>query len=350
VFSTFFELVYQAKQQFNNMLKARFYGILAGLLTIYPLVIYRDIEGVIFNMIIVYFFTFFYLLYTWIISQNFNLAQFYIYIKELKISVFKYILRVILADISRTFAVYGSLLLVRIIIIQKLGDVNAGYYHATLSISNYLNIVLEGFIVYYYPVICAIHDDDKIQAETNINYEILFYLIMPIVFFIGLFSEELLSILYSNEFIGVSFLLSALIGTKLFYLYYYFFSINLLAKNYLKKFILAELIRSIVLVFTSYIFIDYWGFEGAIYGAIVTEFISIFIIWSLKRKIIKFNLNKLNIKNNIYAVLIFLFLLSNVFNKLYMMIVIIVLFIFAFRIRKYLVVLTTIKSILTRRS
>ena len=346
--STFLELILQAGQQFKDLFKARIAGLVVGIVTLYPLLINWNIEGVIINMIILYAVSFTFLIYKLGIFTRLRVVLFLESIQKLKISIFRLIFKVMFTDLSRSLIVYGSLLIVRIIVIQALGEGDAGYYHACLSISNYLNIILEGFIVYFYPVICAAQSDKDIMTETNLNFEILFYLVFPVIILIELFPAQLIQLLYSGDFVHISFLLALLICTKILYLYYYFFTISFLAKSFLKKFLLIESVRSILLISSTYICMIFWQFSGAIYALVVTEILSFIVVWALKRKLTKFAINSDNRKNILYIVLISIFILANPFDKLYMVIAVIVMTVLLFDMRKYLLVMNIVRSFLKR--
>jgi O-antigen/teichoic acid export membrane protein len=342
--STLTELIFQAKREFKRLFRARIIGVIAGIITVYPLLYSWAIEGVIINTGILYLSTWIYLIYKLYKNVDFRNKKLNVLLSSLNIQLIAHILKVSSVDFLRAFIVFSSLLIVRIMVIQLSGEIVAGFYHALLSISNYLNIILEGFVVYYYPQICSINEDSDLKKEINLNFEMMFYIIFPVIIGTILFAEEILLILYTGDFQGIVQYLVILTGFKILYLYYYFFSINYLAKNYLRKFLFIESARSIFLVISTYFFILKWQLPGAVYSIVLTDILSVLLIWLTKFNINKFKLDLVNKRNMVIGMALIVFILFSPFSTIPNLLLTLTISLILFDYKKYILTYMTIKK------
>lgn len=329
--SLFFEITVQAKQDFSILWKARSWSIISALITVVPLTYYFSVLGVILNLIILYTVSFIYLfiqLKKYLSWKKISLVS------NIKKEIILYILKVAGTDMVRTLFILGSLFLVRIFILHYFGLVISGYYQAIVSISNYSNILAEGFIVYYYPTISSFRNE-KFKEELNLNFEILLYIILPFIALIIILSQPVLMILFSSEFVFLKNNLELLLVSKLVYIIYYFYSINFLARNFLRKFLILEASRSIILIISTVILSQLFKFNGAVFAVLLTDVFSLLTVVILAKNLKFFKVTKENIKLVIYSFIIVLILFFLNLNLVLEILIFVFLFITFFNLKKY---------------
>ncbi|HID38641.1 MAG TPA: hypothetical protein EYP36_03895 [Calditrichaeota bacterium] len=331
-FSSVLELSVQAEQKFNLLWKARGWGILVALITVVPLTYYFSVLGIIFNLIILYCISFLFLLTRG--KLRFNIKKAKLLFKFNK-DIASYVLKVAATDIVRSLFVLGSLFLVRVFILHYFDLVTSGYFQAIVSISNYSNILAEGFIVYYFPTISSIKNNDRLRQEMAVNLEILLYIIVPFIGLLMVFSRPVLNILFSSEFILLQNYLEVLLSAKIFYLLYYFYSINFLARNFLKKFIILEGLRSVLLIGLVMLLSKLFAFPGAVYAVLLTDILSVFLIFVLSHKLEYFKIAGSNLKLLVSAFILILILFLIDLPIVLEMAVLLVLFVLFFDVKKY---------------
>ncbi len=333
--SLFMELTVQAEKQFKLLYRGRIFALIIAIITIFPLTYFYGITGAVYNLLILYVASLIYFAYY---------TGFFKYIKVLlnpknvftiKKQYIIFVLKVALIDVGRAGIVLGSLFMVRLIILHTFDIKLSGFYQAIVSLSNYINVIAEGFVIYYFPIISSAQNERSIEDEINTNFEFLIYLILPIVIAIILFSKLILHLLFSSDFIFLSPNLELLMISKVLYTFYYFYSINLLGRNFLKKFISIEAIRSFVLVFSTFILMRFYSFDGTIYAIVFTDFISFSIILIITNKIHSFKLGKKNLYLLLSSIFISLIAVILPVNRYLNIIIVSILFYILFDLKEY---------------
>jgi O-antigen/teichoic acid export membrane protein len=274
----FFEQIVQAKQNFDKLYKGRLYAISVALLLIFPFIYYFGIIGVILDLILLYAISTMYFFFHLRIYSFLNYGLIVRIISSLNLQTFKIVLEVAGIDVLRSIIIYGSLLGVRIFIIHNLSLEDAGFFHSIVSISNYTNLLLEGFMVSYFPIIGSSNSSENSTNTLNSYFKVLIYILYPIILILILLSSYILTLFFSSEFTHMSYYLNLLLLTKVIYMINFFFTITLLAKNFLKKFIFIEAIRGVVLITASLYFINLFGLGGAVYSIILTEILILVVV------------------------------------------------------------------------
>ena len=302
--SQFVELSFQAQKKFSQLFYGRLFSFIVAGLAVVPMVFFYDINGVIINLILMYCVSIIYfgskvslrsLLQQNMVSNLFSPQA------KMRIAV---TLKIAATDVLRSGIVLGSLMIIRIFILQYFGLMFSGYYHALIAISNYLNLIAEGFIVFYYPIISSTLSKLDTEKSINTHFETLLILTAPLTIILILSSEYLLQILFSSEFSSLFLYLNWILIFKVVYLFYYITTINFLAKNYLKQFLIIETLRSFLLIIISITLSFYLAFTGAIYSLVICDLITSFLIYFIFRKK---NYPRIN-RQNIILILKILFL------------------------------------------
>lgn len=269
----FIETIFQADQRFKLLAAGRTVGVLVAICSIGPLVYFLGVFGVIYNFFIWFGSEIVFLLFRQpkIFPYSFAAVR---YAKQFIIPV----LRISTLNLVRYFAISGSILAVRIVVIKSLGLIEAGYFQAIWSLANYMNIIIAGFGFYLLPSINRHIGTENLKIEISSNFNLLFHLYLPVIFVIISVPSYLLTMFYTNEFMGVSRLLAWMALGKFFEIIYLFYIIVLEAHGLLKYYISLELLRAVLFITIPVILMSQFGLNGAAYGVVAVNVLALAVL------------------------------------------------------------------------
>lgn len=300
-FFYFLEVISQATLQFKKLVIGRLYGSLSGILIGLPLIYMFGYKGIIYSLqVMVLGAGIYFLLY------NYH----YISFKHFRIKkAFKnlpFLFKISFTDFSRKTAMFVGLLTFRILIVQKLSMQQNGLFQSIWAISLYLDIFWSAFVSYYFPSIAHAQNRENSKKVIQNNLNIILLIYFPISAVLMIAPDLTLYLLFSRDFLTVASYLSMLVLIRFLELYYKIYSVTFLAHAHLKIFLGAEVLRYLVLVTSTYFFIDYFGFSGLLLSIFLMVVVSIVTV-------VVYNYNKPNyalaLKEH-KQILMYLFLLS----------------------------------------
>ena len=279
-FAMFLELNFQANLDYRTLALGRSISFGVGLLFIVPLVYWWNVAGVILDLMIVFITS---ILFFGVRTGKKKLWS-YIRFRKPDFKILSYVWRVSRYDVARSVAVIGALLITRIYILHSLGEVRNGYFQSIWAISNYVDVVLQGFMVYFYPAITKTLNEKDLRQELTANFQLLVYMILPILTVLIIFPEIFLVILFSSDFAHLGSLLALAALGKVFNFFYFFYSIIFLGKSYLRLFLSLEVLRGLSLIGLSITLVGDFDLTGAVWAFLVTDLICIsFVLLTLWR-------------------------------------------------------------------
>ncbi len=343
----FIESLLQTKKKFKVIANGQVIGLIIALFCIYPLIYFFGILGVLYNFIIWFTITnlYYILKESNIFSTHFSNYKF---IKNNFGKVFK----IASLNVIRHVSIALSFVILRIIIVQSMSIVQAGYFQAVWGITYYINVLIAGFAFYFLPTIASLSKTSNFNEELNKNFEMLIHLIFPIILIIILFPSIILNILYSNEFKHLSIFLSLMSLGKVFESIYLFFIIILVSQIKFKNYFLLEIMKSILILMIPYLLIKSYGFAGSIAGIIIAHICSFTLIFIYIQNKRKLRLNR-SINYTVTKFIIGLIVLITIPNDGYIYTIIklllgIGLFYFTLDYRKYFALFLLAKSRLSK--
>ncbi|MDP2485779.1 oligosaccharide flippase family protein [Pseudoalteromonas marina] len=179
-----------------------------------------------------------------------------------------------------------------------------GIYQASWTISNlYIGIILSSMGIAFFPKICQVVQD-KQQANTLINEQIEFGLLVSLPFVVGIFifAPILLMILYSSEFSAGEWIIRWQMLGVIIRLLGFPFGYALMAKGKAIQYTIAQFLFSSLNYGLIIWFVNNYGFEGLGINYFVAYVIYTIIVGLL-------NYRFLNYKPSIYLIKIFAFYL-----------------------------------------
>lgn len=158
-----------------------------------------------------------------------------------------------------------SMHLIRIIIQRQLGEVSVGLYQSALTISSmYVGFILQGMAGDYYPRLSAIaeHSEQR-NSMVSEQAEMAILLATPGLVASLIFSEPLMSMLYSSSFLAASDVLRWHILGLLARIVAWPIGFILLARGDKAAFMLAEVTTSVLHVSFVFFGIRWFGIDGS---------------------------------------------------------------------------------------
>ncbi len=235
-------------------------GALSGLLITIPLYYIWGVKGIVPAMILM-------ALAQFVISHHF--------FKKIKLSKvivpFKEVMSkgrgMVTMGITISFSGIISLstsYLIKVFISHLGGVADVGLYDAGFTlIFSYAGLVLDSIATDYYPRLSEIaHDNKKIRDGVNQQTEIAFLLLAPLIIFFLVFSNDIVYILYSDKFLGMSDMILFGALSILFRTGSWSISFAFIAKGDSKQFFINELFVNIVKLPLNYFLYMYYGVAG----------------------------------------------------------------------------------------
>ena len=260
---------------------------------------FGSIIGLIFTVLLVYFYKTEGALYSIVLSQSiiFFITLFFV-IKSnwFSWSYFKYPLDIELAKKLGNFSLMALVsvftapvvqILLRDMVISKIGLDSAGYWQGMMKVSDgYLLLITTALSTYYLPKLSSLKEDKDLRDEMFYGYKI----IMPVVFIgclvIYLLRFFIIKLLYTNSFIEMEQLfLFQLIG-DFFKIAAWLIAYLMLAKAMTKIFIITEIVFSLTYLILGYICVDLYGLIGITIAFVINYFIYFIFMISYFRKLI----------------------------------------------------------------
>ena len=275
--------ILQGMQKISYMAQSSMLGSLLGLVVSVPLYYVWGVDGIIPAFILIYL-------------VSFICVEFYyrkLNIKAVKISnketfdagmrILKFSLFIVVAGIVNTVSMFA----VRAFLIHNMNESAAGLFQATWTITNvYLGLVLRSMGTDFFPRLSAIADD-RYETKKLINEQTYIVLVIasPVIVGILLFSDFILSVLYSSDFSGAKTMLCWQIAGTFLKVLSWPIAFIMLAKNWGKLFLLSEVIFYGVYLAASYLFFPEYGLDAAGIGYLIAYIVYLPVVFFIGRSL-----------------------------------------------------------------
>ena len=257
-FSYFTETLVRSHKKFKRLAIGQNLAGFIGVLSVAPLIWIWGIKGVIYNLIV--FLIAYGSFFAWASREYIPLRKLYQVRPQAQILID--IFRFCSVVMGRKILAFFSILIFRIFIVQFSGLEANGYFQSVYSISNYVSILLNGFIVYLFPVLSSIDDLQTFNEQLNIQLEYLVYLIFPAIAVIIFIPDIMLLLLFSADFQVMSGYLKLFALAKLLEVVYAFYVIALLSQTRLRSFFTIEAIKSFLWIGIAFFAVQEYQLKG----------------------------------------------------------------------------------------
>lgn len=156
-----------------------------------------------------------------------------------------------------------ALLVMRNLMIQKLGWEATGQWQAVWKISEtYLSVLTIALSTYYLPRLSAI-ESRLLKREVNSTALVFIPIAIMLAFGIFIFKDYIISILFTREFLEARDLFAIQLIGDVLKIASWLYAFPMLSRGMTKWFISTEVFFSLSLIILSYLFINLYGLIGA---------------------------------------------------------------------------------------
>lgn len=184
-------------------------------------------------------------------------------------------------------------MMIRDYLVNSLGVTAAGYWQASWKISEiYLMLVTTTLSVYYLPRLAEIRTAVELKVEVIKVYRF----VMPIVVIgagsIYFLRNFIVNILFTKDFLPMLDLFAWQLAGDVIKIGSWILSYILLGRAMVKVYVITEIAFSVIFVFSSYAFVDYFG----LLGVSIAYVFNYLIYWICMAFLVHREMNKMPIK------------------------------------------------------
>jgi PST family polysaccharide transporter len=258
--NSLFISILNGKKQIKDYTIVNSLGSIIGLFLTLFFVYFYKIEGALYSLVLsqtLIFFVTSTLIYK---SEWFSIKYFnQIFDKKVALKLGHYSLMAIVSALT----VPVAQLVLRNLLIEKLGISSAGIWQGMMRISDgYLMILTTSLSTYYLPKLSSLKNESDIRTEIIQGYKIILpfvFISCLIIYFCRFF---IIDILFTQEFSKMSHLFIYQLLGDFFKMAAWVLGYLIVAKSMTKLYIISEVLFTISYVFLGYLCITSFGIEG----------------------------------------------------------------------------------------
>ena len=211
---------------------------------------------------------------------------------ELKPIIDKKYLKVIL---NFSFMAFLSALLVPVVLIlirNYIVETNsideAGLWDATNKLSFfYMSVFNSGLSLYYLPKLTSLQTDSEFKTELKFYFKVFIPLFILMLLAVFLFSDIILSIAFTKEFVEIKEVLIWQLLGDLVKVMTLAFGYQILVKSRVKEYLIIEVVFNFAYLTLSYYLVSVFSFQGAIKAYFYASLITFAVILFMFRRLLK---------------------------------------------------------------
>lgn len=187
--------------------------------------------------------------------------------------------RFIIMSATAAIATPLAMILVRNILVDRVGWIEAGYWQSVWKISEaYLAIITMALSTYYLPELSK--SKNLTEVKKNIAYTLK--LILPIViilaFLVYVLRDFIILVLFTKEFSATRDLFAVQLIGDVFKIFGWIYAFPMIAKGSMKWYLSTEVFFSFSFVLLGWIFISKYGVHGANYAYLLNYILYSFVV------------------------------------------------------------------------
>jgi len=269
----------QGMRRIGDLAKLNILGALFGVVSSIPIVYIWGQKGIVPFLIVVAFMG---ILTSWWYARKIKIVQIQMGWADIWQEAGT-LLKMGVVFMITSLLTFGTIYLVRVIVIKQLGLDAAGLYQAAATLSVlYVGFILDAMGKDYYPRLTGIaHDNIACNQLINEQAEVGFLLAVPGILATLTFAPIIIHLFYSSKFIDAYEILRWQMLGILLRLAVWPMSFAIIAKGKMKLFFWTELIANLVLLTLTWLGIVYFGLIGtgmAFFGMYLFYGLLIFVV------------------------------------------------------------------------
>ena len=219
------------------------------------------------------------LTYCFHLSKSWHFGQI-LFGKPFRLFTFKPILSYTAMSAVAAIVFPSVFITIRTLLVEHSGVELASYWEGYSRLSLFMsNLAISSISLYYLPKLVEANTGQEMLKVVLWGLKFLFSIAFPAMLLIFLFGSDIISLLYTTNFLDAIFLLKwELLGTFL-KLLSFSVSFIMIAKKLTKVFVLSELISGLVFFGLSVLLVEMYGVVGASIAFAGTYFF--YLLWAL---------------------------------------------------------------------
>lgn len=276
--------VLNGKQQIKTYTLVNTIGSIVGLVFTVILVYFYKIQGALYALVLAQSIVFFVTLFMIIKSHWFAWSYFnQPFDKKTALKLLQFSVMAIVSALT----VPVSQIILRNLVINQLGVASAGYWQGMMRVSDgYLLIITTSLSTYYLPKLSSLNTNDELRKEIFHGYKI----ILPCVFagcvIIYLCRYLIIHILYTKQFDIMGDLFTFQLIGDFFKMAAWILAYLMLAKAMTKVFIVTEILFSVGYVVLGYVCINFFKLTGITIAFAINYFVYFIVMIVIFRKLL----------------------------------------------------------------
>lgn len=180
----------------------------------------------------------------------------------------------------------GVLYLMPVLVLNRLGEVEVGYYRAASTLAvTYLGFLLATLQQDYNPRVSAVqHDPAALQLLVNEQLRVILLIGAPLIFAMIAFAPLIVRVVFSARFAPATALLEWQLIGDVFKFASWTMSFVILARMGSRAFLLTETFGGAMLFATSWLFMNLLGLEGVGIAFTLTSASYCLVCWAVLRR------------------------------------------------------------------
>ncbi|MEN0053969.1 MAG: O-antigen translocase [Mucilaginibacter sp.] len=252
--------ILNGKKQIKAYTKVNTAGSIIGLIFTVILVFFYKIIGALYALVLSQSIVFFVTLIMIIKSSWFSWSYFnQPFDKKMARGLWDFSFMAIISALS----VPVSQIVLRNLLINKLGVNAAGYWQGMMRVSDgYLLLITTSLGTYYLPKLASLHTNKELRKEIFQGYKIILPAVLIGCIILYLFRFFIIHVLYTKQFETMAELFIYQLLGDFFKMAAWILSYLMLAKALTKLFVITEIVFSISYVVLGYMGINFFGLKG----------------------------------------------------------------------------------------
>ncbi|WP_438288219.1 O-antigen translocase [Edwardsiella tarda] len=191
----------------------------------------------------------------------------------------KDIARYVMMAITSAIMTPLSLILVRMILIDKVGWDNTGQWQAVWKVSEvYLSVITMALGTYYLPKLSSLIGVDVILSEINKTALVVIPIVSVMALLIYFFRDIIISILFTDGFNSARDLFFFQLIGDVIKIVCWLYAYPMLSRGAIRWFVSIEVVFSFSFVILTYILVDKVGIDGVTIAYLVNYLICLIVI------------------------------------------------------------------------
>lgn len=276
--------ILNGKKQIKTYTIVNTVGSIVGLVFTVVLVFFYKVSGALYALVLAQSIVFFVTLILVIKSDWFSRSYFN---QPFDKGIARNLSKFSLMAISSALTLPVSQIILRNMVINKLGVNSAGYWQGMMRVSDgYLLLITTSLSTYYLPKLASLHTDEDMRKEILQGYKIILpavFIGCVLIYFLRFF---IIHLLYTKEFEAMSGLFIFQLIGDFFKMAAWILGYLMLAKAMTKAYIITETIFSISNVLLGYLCIHLFKLNGITIAFAINYFIYLIIMVVIFRKLL----------------------------------------------------------------